>query len=270
VPVTVEEKFESRLVTTGQNASAELRYVVRGTNDDVEARTALVNASPLVYDLYNTGIYLLVRESLTLEPVGDELWEGIVRYGIFPQTNESVFAFDTGGGTQHVTQSLSTVAAYAPPGKVPPDFKGAIGVTADSVEGGDITVPVYQFSETHYLPAELVTPGYKAALFFLTGKVNGVPFRGFAVGECLFLGASGSKRGYGDWEITFRFAGSPNASNLRVGDIIGINKRGWEYLWVRYADAEDTNAKALVKKPIAAYIEQVYEYGDFLLLGIGP
>jgi len=62
VPVTVEEKFESRLVTTGQNASAELRYVVRGTNDDVEARTALVNASPLVYDLYNTGIYLLVRQ----------------------------------------------------------------------------------------------------------------------------------------------------------------------------------------------------------------
>lgn len=266
--VTVEEKFDSRTVSTGQNASAELRYVVRGTNDDVEARTALVNASPLVYDLYNNGIDLLVRESITLEPVGDLLWEGIVRYGIFPQTNESVFAFDTGGGTQHVTQSLATVGAYAPPGKTAPDFQGAIGVTADSVEGVDITVPVYQFSETHYLAAELITPAYKAALFFLTGKVNGGPFRGFAPGECLFLGASGSKRGLGDWEITFRFAASPNASNLRVGEITGIAKKGWEYLWVRYADAEDTNAKTLVKKPIAAYVEQVYEYGDFGLLGI--
>ena len=32
---------------------------------------------------------------------------------------------------------------------------------------------------------------------------------GLAAGECLFLGASGSKRGEDDWEIAFRFAASP-------------------------------------------------------------
>jgi hypothetical protein len=37
---------------------------------------------------------------------------------------------------------------------------------------------------------------------------------------------------------------------------------------VRYADAEDAAAKALVKKPIAVYIEKVYADGDFSLLGI--
>jgi len=37
---------------------------------------------------------------------------------------------------------------------------------------------------------------------------------------------------------------------------------------VRYADAEDAAAKALVKKPVAAYIEQVYPYGDLNALGI--
>ena len=35
------------------------------------------------------------------------------------------------------------------------------------------------------------------------------------------------------------------------------------------ADAEDTSAKVLVKKPIAAYVEQVYPYGNFAGLGIG-
>jgi len=154
------------------------------------------------------------------------------------------------------------------PGKTAPDCKGAIGVTADSVEGVDITVPVYQFSETHYLADTLVTPAYKATLFALTGKVNNAAFKGFAAGEVLFLGASGSRRGYGDWEITFRFAASPNVTNLTIGDITGINKKGWEYLWVRYSDSEDAVAKALVKKPVAVYIEQVYPYGDLNLMGM--
>jgi hypothetical protein len=98
--------------------------------------------------------------------------------------------------------------------------------------------------------------------------VNNSAFKGFAAGECLFLGAAGTKRGGGDWEIGYRFASSPNVTGLTVGDITGINKKGWEYLWVRYADAEDAAAKALVKKPIAAYIEQVYPYGDLNALGI--
>ncbi|HQL55478.1 MAG TPA: hypothetical protein PLQ87_12285, partial [Phycisphaerae bacterium] len=68
---------------------------------------------------------------------------------------------------------------------------------------------------------------------------------------------------------TFRFAASPNVTNLTIGDITGINKKGWEYLWVRYADSEDTVAKALVKKPIAVYIERVYDDGNLSLLGIG-
>jgi hypothetical protein len=269
MPITVEEKFESRQVTMGTNPSAELRYTVRGTDDDVAARVALEGASPTVYDLYNDGLWLVPRDSATVEPVGNDLWEGIVRYSLSPQENESIFSFDTGGGTQHITQSLQTVASHAPPGKTAPDFKGAIGVTDDSVEGVDITVPVYTFSETHFLPDALVTPAYKATLFALTGRVNNAPWKGFALGEVLFLGAAGSKRGLGPWEISYRFAASPNVTGLTVGEITGVAKKGWEYLWVRYADAEDTVAKALVKKPIAAYVERVYEYGDFSLLGIG-
>ncbi len=49
----------------------------------------------------------------------------------------------------------------------------------------------------------------------------------------------------------------------------GINKRGWDYLWVRYADVEDPTAKMLVQRPMAVYVEQVYPYRDFSGLGIG-
>lgn len=263
--ITVVEKWESRRHTEGENASAELTYLVMGTDNDLLAKSALRDGSYTIYD----G---LVRQSYSIdERVAEKIWLGTVRYGrrARPETGESTFQFDTGGGTQHVTQSLETVQKKAPPGKTAPDFQGAIGVTSDSVEGVDITTPVYNFSETHYIAAAAVTGAYKANLFFLTGRVNSGAFRGFAAGEVLFMGASGSKRGEEDWEITYRFAASPNVEGLTVGDITGLNKKGWEYLWCRYEDAEDHDAKMLVKRPIAAYVERVYESGDFSLLGIG-
>jgi len=278
MPITCTENPDSRQYTEGE--SAELTFTVRGTADEAAALSSLNATAPSIFN----G---LVRQPSTVEPVhidatksGGCIWTGTARYAPFenqePETGDSVFSFDTGGGTQHITQSRSTVNSYPAPG-VPaaPDFKGAIGVTHDSVEGVDITIPIYTFSETHYLPASTVTNAYKGALFQLTGKVNAGAFKGLAAGECLFLGASGSRRvpesdpSGGDWEITFRFAGSPNVTGLMVGDIGPIDKKGWEYLWLRYEDDEDAAATALVKRPVAAYVEQVYEAGDFAALGIG-
>ncbi len=269
MPTIVTEKFESRRSTTGDNPSAELVYDIRGVENDLTARGHADTASPANYD----G---LTKLSISIEPVGPDHWEATVRYGReelggFPQTGESIFSFDTGGGTQHITQSKQTVQRYGASGTTAPDFKGAIGVTADGVEGVDIAVPVYQFSETHYLPATHVTQSYKGTLFSLTGKVNSGSWKGFNGGEVLFLGASGSLRGTSadsDWEITFRFAASPNASGITVGPISGISKKGWEYLWVRYADAEDAGSQAIVKRPVAAYVERVYDQGNFSALGI--
>jgi hypothetical protein len=269
---TLTEKIDSREWTTGDRPTVTFHYLLAGVADDVLAKTLMETSTASSYE----G---LVRESIRLEPVwvdtvaADGLWDCRVRYVSperkDPETGESSFAFDTGGGTQHVSQSIQTVQSYAPAGKTAPDFKGAVGVTHDSVEGVDITVPVYNFTETHYLPGSQVTMGYRGDLFGLTGKVNDASFKGLDAGECLFLGASGSKRGGDDWEITFRFAAGPNKTGLTIGDIVNIDKKGWEYLWVRYADAEDPAAKAIVKKPVAVYIEKVYEEGDFSSLGIG-
>jgi len=278
MPFTVEERDCSRTITSGANPAVELRFVVRGVGtdpakeDDEEALEALQAAAPA--DFLN-----LPRRDVRLEPVridegAEGVWDGEATYAPVqqenepPQQGETVFSFDTGGGTQHVTHSQATVATFAPLGATAPDFQGAIGVTADSVEGVDIVVPVYQFTETHVFADAAVTDTYKTTLMFMTGRVNDATFRGFAGGSVLFLGAAGSKRGDGDWEITFRFAVSPNNSAITVGPITNIAKKGWEYLWVRYEDAEDAGAQSIVKRPVAAYVERVYIELPFSILGI--
>ena len=180
------------------------------------------------------------------------------------------FAFDTGGGTMHRNQSLKTVS------KAPndaPDFNGAIEVDNEgNVNGVDVTMPVLNFTETHTMSGSRVTTSYKKNIAALTGTVNRSSFRGFAPGEVLFLGASGSKRSKklsAPWEITFRFAVSPNQSSVSVGKLKVSNKKGWNYLWVRYADKVADNKKNVIKVPVAAYVEQVYPEGDFGNLGLG-
>ncbi len=260
---TIIERYDSREATEGvESPSVDLIYMVQGTESDGEVRGLVEATVPALYG----G---LVFQNYHIAHLGGGVWEITARYGKKEpkDTNDSSFSFDTGGGSTHITQSLQTIARYSAGAGPAPDFRGAIGVTTDSVEGTDITVPIYSFTETHYLPVAVVTGDYKASLFWLTGKVNDSGFKGFSPGEVLFLGASGSQRGKEDWEITFRFAASPNVTGLSIGPIAGINKKGWEYLWVRYADAEDQNV--LVKHPIAAYVEKVYEEGDFADLGIG-
>ena len=236
MPIEVAERVTSRK-WSGQTLTME--YLITGSADEQAVKAALLGAVDAAYND-------LKRDdgSLSIEPVwadtaggtSDGLWEATIDYVptprvVFPprEVGDSVFSFDTTGGTQHITQSVQTVSKTGKSGSTPPDFKGAIGVTKDSVEGVDITVPVYAFSETHYLPLSAVTTAYKQALFGLTGKVNSGSFRGLAAGECLFLGASGTQRGDSDWEITFKFAGSPNKSNIQIGDLQPVPaKKGWD------------------------------------------
>lgn len=275
--MTIREKNNSRGFKTGDSAEESLLYTLEGTSSDTEAESFATANTPATYK----G---LVRQSIEADPQWvDETtdtgcWNITVKYGVKPPTDvgESTFSFDTTGGTQHITQSLQTIARYAPPGKTAPDFKGAIGVTHDGVEGVDIPLPVFNFSIRRRIPIAQWSAAYVGILHSLTRTVNDAPFsvtiRGdtytFEAGECLFLGASGDESSASDFvEVTYKFAASPNKTGITIGDITGIVKKGWHYLWVRYEDSEDTSAKAIVKKPVAAYVEKVLEESNLGLLG---
>lgn len=279
MPVTISDDI-SRVLSTGRNPTAEHEYTVQGTSDEVEARTQLALHAPSAVDPYGTGLVFIPRETVTVEALSDNAWHGVVRYGYTaPESDEPSESFDTTGGQEHITQSKQTIGAYnlESDENDAPGYGGAIGVTSDNnVEGLDRVSPAYQFALKHFFTDEQVTIAYRRVLFQLTGKVNNTSFKICAAGECLFLGASGTRNvSTGKWEITFRFAGSANIDGT-VEDpgivIQGIevpSKKGWEYLWIQYINIEDSAAKALGKRPVAVYVEKIYEDGDFSTLGIG-
>ncbi|MGL6196610.1 MAG: hypothetical protein ACRC2T_17495 [Thermoguttaceae bacterium] len=142
-------------------------------------------------------------------------------------------------------------------------------VNGKSVEGPlHIDTAVSTFTETAHFYPWFLTTQYIAFLGRAYGCVNNMPFRGFSDGEVRFLGASGSYRsGDTSVEMTFKFAVSPNAQNIRIGEMTIPFKYGWDYLWVRWAEMKKGNIT--VKVPVEAYIEQVYQGLNFGTLGIG-
>jgi len=263
--IRVAERWNSRRWLAGDTPGVELEFIITGTDDDAAAMSAVLGAAPGIYaNLPRKG-----RPSL--ERLGDMAWQATVRYGGLETQDFGLISteFEIGSQSTKIMQSLATVGKYAPAGKTPPDYKGAINVSADNVEGVEIEIPTYEWTETWRHPDGTVGPAYGAILYAVTGRVNNAAFRGFAAGEVLFRGATGRKTREDAWEITYRFAASPNATNLTVGQITGIKKKGWEYLWVVYEDKEDEDAKKLVKHPAAVYVEQVYPTANFSVLGIG-
>ena len=270
--ITVDEKPDSR---ESSDDSATLTYLVRGTADAAAARAALAAETPPTHED-------LVRRTCAVEPVCIDsenpaacVWTGTVQYGqtsdVSRETGDTIFSFDTGGGTQHVVTAApgTSISGYAPDEETAPPACG-IGDNGERCEGADIMVPVYHFSETHYLPDAFVTPEYKQILFQCTGKTNLDAFRGFEIGEVLFLGASGSKRGEEDWEVAFRFAARPNRTDFWVANetILVPSCKGWEYLWLRFESKEDDGSHRMYRRAIAAYVVPVYEEFLFSSLGI--
>lgn len=274
--VRVEEAYSERDETIdakGNVTEVEIPYLVFGVRDE---SAALAAARPKVKTV--SGMSLESIE--VVERVSGDTWKVKAIYEVDEdgeqpddggeEEDTTVFAFDTGGGTKHINQSLKTDGRYP---NTAPDFAGAIGVDNEgNVNGVDVTMPVLNFTETHTLAGSRVSTSYKKTLAALTGTVNKSSFRGLSTGEVLFLGASGTKRSKkasAPWEITYRFAVSPNQSGLQVGDIKVTRKYGWDYLWVRYADKVAEGGKNVVKKPVGVYVEMVYPEGDFGNLGIG-
>ncbi|MGE3806553.1 MAG: hypothetical protein AB7K24_17950 [Gemmataceae bacterium] len=257
------EKFDSREQTVSEdNPVVDLRYVVTETEDDAVVRSLVEATIPAFYNSKPFQSYRIVH-------LGGGVWEVEVRYGKKEpkQPGDWSFHFDTSGGSAKIFQSLNTTA-YVAPGDDEIDFQGAIGVTDDGgtrkVEGVEITVPQFSFTATRTL-SNPINPAYLNALEQKTGKVNSdtvillvddVSYT-FLPGELKFENATGGKKSSEDWEITIKCSAARNRTGIQFGDITGVAKKGWEYIWVYYEDAEDTNT--LVKKPRQVMVEQVIE-----------
>ena len=259
-----EQQFTSGEHCEGDNGYFVLRLNVTGSTDDVAIKDYLASVLVRRYDGKT-------RESITVTPVdGNQRWTAEIRYTKRPDFGEHMDTFETGGNSVHITQSLETINSYGIGEETAPDNKGAIAVTDDDVQGVDIIMPEFTFTESHIFGSSQISESYKRLISEMTGTVNNFWFRGHDPGEVLFLGAYGQQSGYdsNEWRVTFKFSVSRNKTDLTIGEISGIAKGGWEYLWVRYQKQTDDESKTLVQKPMAVYIEKVYESSDFDYLEI--
>lgn len=267
---TVRENPRRRL-KGGEGAGVDLIYSCLGYADEAAAETALLAAAPTTH----LG---LLRKSWTVDEQGSTNWEGTVTYSkageltqnTQPETGYSEYSFDLTGGTQHIQHGLSTAGGFTNLATMP-DFGGAIGVSRNgnsvNVDGCDVVVPSFEYSETHYVDAADIDAAYIQTLKGLTGSVNNGTFKGFSTGEVLFLGARGSQRGNDDWRVDYLFRISANVTGRTIGDITAIAKAGHDYLWVLHEEVE--GGDMIQKYPVAVYVEKVYPDGNFAGLGIG-
>lgn len=275
------ELVNSRDITVSdENPSVELIYVVHGTEDEQAARLLVEQTLPAFYVITRlVGFITTVFQSYQVQHQGGGIWNVSAKYGrrTPARAGQVILNFDTGGGTTHITQSISTESSYM---RDPvtnaivdaPLLRGAINVDKDKVSGVDIGLKSYKWSETWHLPRSLLTSNYRKKLKAATKTWNDADFREFKLGEVLFEGVSGIKDTNEDFsELTFHFSQSDNAEDLSIGDgaIVGIVKQGWDYLWVRYRKETDPMNKVVLQIPDHVYVERVYEFSSFADLGIG-
>jgi len=280
---------QATIVRKGKKAASSYvkSYKIFGTADDpvLHAEINTQITTNLKYWAY-PGVpgMNLMAESYSVSFLGDDAWQLTINYskdgaedGAAPLNRSR--SFDTTGGTQHITQAQSETGYPSGFGGANSQFM-AIGVDANGVNGVDIVAPQLQWQESYDVPNAYVTSNYIKSLASVTGTTNNASFRGFAAGEVLFVGCSGSQewddqKGRGPWSLSYRFVASPNAGTGQtlparsVGDITGIEKKGHEYLWVRYEDSVSGASNALLKKPKAVYVNKVYRESNFSALGIG-
>lgn len=179
------------------------------------------------------------------------------------------YQFELGSATTNVKQSLGTTAYGS--GTAAGDFNN--GVLYDPKEdrflGADVTIPTFGFAETHHHYSSVLTSAYIQTIYGLFGKYNSTTFRGFPAGEVLFAGAAGSRRSGDVWEVTYRFEATPNVTGLTIGQVAGIAKLGWQYLWARYGESTGEGPSFVAPPVEGVYVEDLYQPANFTGLLIG-
>lgn len=293
MPIIYEDSQSRKFTASGKTASITRKYNVLGTKDETEVYELVGLFSPVLYD----G---LVRASMDADPKGGGVWIVDVLYSpIDPQQAEAggatepqqptspgpndplggSFSFDTSGGTVNIKQSKGTRSVTTRTG-VGNDTgnqgnnytltnQRAIGLSKDGVAGCDIQVPGLQF-QIEALRANC-TDEYINKISELAGRVNyGKAWRNRAAGTLLYLGASGRFTQRDRWTVAHKFSYQPNVLNLRISDAIVIpEKKGWDYVWVAYKEEVNAVLGQVVSVPDAAFVEYVYDDGDFSDLEIG-
>lgn len=259
-----------------------LKYAIFGTNDDNEALQLAVATAPMAYATPFKS-YPRDPNGIKIDPAGYQLWHVDVSYkdpsgGDEPQDgNEDddgdvdEWAFDTTGGKTKIFLAKDQTQ-YDSHARKGPNVWGQINVTEDrKVHGVDIVIPEMAITYTKIWEAHLLTTDYVKLVARMTGRTNSAPYREFAKGELLFLGARGKGKAKEKGKkkntatIEYTFAASENLEK-DFDNFPKVKKDGWQYLW-SYGQTDDAEGFT-APRPIAIYVATTYDEGDFSQLQI--
>ena len=262
--VFVSELIRAREAVDGDRRSRRRTFAVWPAADETGALLVLEAMLPL-----REGP--LFRQRMRASQEGHQFFLVEVEYADRQPNREGrEWQFTTSAERQRIFQSLQTVLNLPQAA----DHEGAIGVQQQNgelaVEGTEILVPVHRWSEKRVIPpAQILNTSFRKALTAAVGTVNARAWRGFGPGEVLFTGWSGRVAELEETAtVQFSFAYSPTVRNFRIGQFQVPEKQGWDYLWVRYDDAEAQGLGQLLKRPVEVHVERVYRRTDFQALGL--
>lgn len=273
--VEIRERFGSQTLSQSKTSSGTIKYILLGTNVRDTLYAKLAATAPTTFRGWP------LRTLSIDEQLANDCWAASAQYGDEErQAGQFTYNFEIGTENQHIEVALPVDGGPEgddgtfdqSPSADDINMKGVINYDGTKVNGVDILVPKYTFSETHIIPRATVTDSFKETLAAMVGTVhNGgtsggnTKFRGFAGGEVLFAGVQGTEKGLDNWEITYRFMISKNNDHVKVVGLDVVNKPGWYYLWVLYDDKVDGTGeyKGLRKVPKAVFVDRVYPESDF-------
>ena len=265
------ERFISGNGELSRNSRDFLNYQITGDPDPATDDAD----NPLAAVAHACSFVSKPVETLAYERAGPPgMWNISVRYASdWVGTGESTFTFNTAGGTQHIDHALSHVQTYnSSGGHAPTSQDGWLGVdNAGNVQGMDRPTAAFGCQATLYVEPSVLTTDYVALLYNLTDTVNSNTFTitadgisiTFDPGECRFDGATGSRRGYGDVELTLNWSAAPNLTNVTVAGVPNVTKDGWDVLSVRTQLAVDSTNFIIAPKLQYLFIDQIYERQNF-------
>ena len=139
-----------------------------------------------------------------------------------------------------------------------------------NVEGVEVPAPSGKYSEHWVLRSVWVTDAYLMTLAGMTGTST-PPLSAARPRAKSCSWAPGRRRGTRTWsKSTLNSTSQSERFQCPRGQHGSVPfKRGWDYVWTRFIDAEDADAKVAIKTAASAHLDQVVPYANFALLGIG-
>ena len=248
--------------------SASVIYLVKGSANPLACRAALIDG-PVPINTYDG----LILNSIERERIGQQEWRFTCNYdSVTPDIGGYTISIDTTGGQILQTYGYEQTA-YAAPGETATDFGTALDVQDGKPQGVQRIIPALKYQvrakiATEYLGASAIA--YSKLIYQMTGFTNSTPMFGgeFAVGELLFIGASGELVAENP-QLTFTFLASENVNGLTIGDVTGISKKGHDFLWFDFKKSKDTGSSRVATTVRSAYVGKVYSAADLTALSIG-